>query len=73
MENGVLDLFILGLPVDVGQGVGGLFAAANGQHLNGLPLQGRVPLTACHLAEQRLRLRRLILCQNEERPVLKLF
>ncbi len=73
MENGVLYLFVLGLTVDVGQGVGGLLAAANGQHLNGPPLQGRIALAACHLAEQRLRLRRLILGQNEERPILKLF
>ena len=73
MENGVLYLFVRGLAVDVGEGLGGLLAAGNGQHLNGLPLQGRVALAACHLAEQRLRLRGLILRQNEERPILELF
>ena len=72
VENGLLNLFVGALAIDVGKRVGGLFAAANRQHLDRLPLQRRVPLAARHLAEQRLRLRRLILRQNKQRAGLEL-
>ncbi len=50
VENGLLYLVVRALAIDGGECVGGLFAAANGQHFNRLPLQRGVLLAARYLA-----------------------